>query len=97
MRVKVELHPGVVWFLRRRCSDAEVDAFREALERVRQAPLTNSEPTFEPQHGRYMARFFRFAGNIALFQLDRARERIRVLECRRTRPRPERKQRAKLP
>ena len=87
MRIKVELHPEVVWFIRHCCNDDEVDAFYEQLERVRSEPIENSEPMAEPSLSPYMLRFFRFRRNLALFEYDPAKRRIRVLECRRIPPR----------
>jgi hypothetical protein len=43
MRVKVELHPEVVWYLKSRCNAEEVDGFYRQLARVRAAPISNSE------------------------------------------------------
>ncbi len=86
MRIKVELHAEVVWFIRHRCNDSEVDAFYEQLEKLRSEPIENSEPMADPDLSAYMLRFFRFRLNLALFEYDPARNRIRVLECRRIPP-----------
>ncbi len=86
MRIKVELHRDVVWFLRQRCTDGEVDAFYDMLERLRTEPIANSEAVADPQLSRYMLRFCRFKQNLAIFRYDASRDRIRVLECRRRQP-----------
>ena len=88
MRFKVELHRDVVWDIRHRWSDDEVKAFYEQLDRVRADPIENSEAIADPKLSRYMLRFFRFAGNLAIFEFDPGRERVRILECRRLRIRP---------
>ena len=87
MRIKVELDPEVVWFIGHRCGRDEVDAFYEALHRIRTQPIQNSEAVADPQVSRYILRFFRFGANIALFEYAPAKDRIRVLECRRVTPR----------
>ncbi len=87
MRFKVELHAEVVWFIRHCCNKEEVDAFYEQLERLRAQPIENSEPMADPDLSRYMLRFFRFRRNLALFEYDPGKDRIRVLECRRIPPR----------
>jgi hypothetical protein len=92
MRLKVELHRDVVWFLRHRCSEAEVDAFYVHLEIVRTEPIANSEAVADPALSRYMLRFFRFADCIAIFQYRPAEDRIIVRQCRRIRPRRGRRQ-----
>ena len=86
MRVKMELHTDVVWFLRQRCTDDERDEFYRQLEMLRAGPIGNSEPIPVPKLREYMLRFFRFAGSIAIFEFDAAKNRVRVLECRRARP-----------
>jgi len=83
MRLKVELHPDVAWVIRHRCNAHERSSFYERLEQVRSDPIELSEPTFDPQLGRYMLRFFRFEGHLAIFQLDIGNDRIRVTECHR--------------
>ena len=88
MRIKVELHREVVWFIRHACSDEEVDAFYEELEKLRSDPIENSEATADPDLSRYMLRFFRFKQNIAIFQLDPAGERIVIRQCKRLRIKP---------
>jgi len=92
MRIKVELHPEVVWFIRHRCNEGEVSGFYERLERLREEPIENSEAVTDPRLSRYMLRFFRFRQNLAIFELNPAKNRIRVLECRRTPPRRARSQ-----
>lgn len=91
MRFKVDMNEQVVRYLRLQCDKRERLAFADAMERVRQAPLANSEPAFDPKQSPYMARYFRFGANIALFQFDRARQKIRVLECQKRKRHPERK------
>ena len=82
MYFKVELHRDVVWFLRHECTDAGREAFSERLKELRSDPIGTSEALADPQMSRYMLRFFRFGGNLAIFEFDRARERIRVRQCR---------------
>ena len=67
MRIKVELHEAVVWFIRHRCNDSEVDAFYERLEKLRSELIENSEPMSDPTLSPHMLRFFRFRLNLALF------------------------------
>lgn len=86
MRATVELHPEVVSFLKRRCTYAERTAFYLKLEEVRQQPIENSEPTRDEKLSRFMLRFFRFAGIMAVFKFDPARNRLRVYQCRRITP-----------
>jgi len=94
MRYKVELHPDVVWFVRKRCTPEEQAAFYSQLEAIRLEPIKNSEATSDPSLSRYMLRFFRFGTNIAIFQFDPGRDRIRVRECRRIQQKPRRGQEA---
>lgn len=89
MRIKVELHPDVAWFIRRHCADEERRAFFEQLDNVRASPLDtieHSEAIIEPELSRYVLRRFEFRGNVAVFEFNAAKDRIRVLECRRIRP-----------
>lgn len=92
MRVKVELHRDVVWFIDHRCTQAEARAFYRQLDAVREQPIRNSEALADPKVSRYMLRRFRFAGNVAIFKYNAAKTRIQVLTCRRARlrekPRP---------
>jgi hypothetical protein len=81
MRIKVELHSDAVWYVRHRCNREEAAAFYDGLERIRVEPITHSEPTVRPERSRYMLRFFRFRGKIAVFEYDIGRNLIRVLEC----------------
>ena len=95
MRVKAELHREVIWFIRHEADGAEVKAFYEQLERVSADPVAmieNSEPVRSPGVSRYMLRFFRFEGCIAVFETNRARDRLRVRECQRVPPKRERRQ-----
>lgn len=97
MRIKVELHPDVVWFIRHRCHEPEVDAFYQALERIRSQPIGASEGTSDRRLSRYRLRFVWFGANIAVFKYDAAKDRIRVLECRKLAPRGRLKPRARDP
>ena len=92
MCIKVEMHRNVVWFVKHECSAKERDAFYECLDRVRGDPIGLSEAITEPALSRYMLRFFRFERCIAIFETNRARDRIRVRECQRLLPRDEGKQ-----
>ncbi len=82
MRIKVELHRDVVWYIRHRCNRDEARSFYQQLDKVRREPITNSEAIADPKVSRYMLRFFRFRQNIAVFEYDIGRDHIRVLECR---------------
>ncbi len=86
MRATVELHPDFVWFLKKRCTDAERKAFYNRLEEVRRKPIENSEHIRDAKLSRYMLRFFRFAGIMAVFKFDPAKNRIRIYECRKITP-----------
>jgi hypothetical protein len=87
MRFKVELREKASSFLRHNCTEAEVDAFYQALQQVREDPVERSVAFADPKISRYMLRFFRFGvSGMAVIQLDNARERVRVIECRRVRP-----------
>lgn len=87
MRIKVELHRSVVWFIKRDCNDQERYEFYEELDLIRTDIITNSEPIVEPKLSRYMLRFFRFGRNIAIFEMNRSRDEIRVRLCRKLKPR----------
>ena len=87
MRIKVELHPEVVWYLKSRCNAEEVDGFYRQLARVRAAPISNSEAIAKPRRSRYILRFFRFGSNIAVFGFSRSRDTIKVCECCKRLPR----------
>ena len=80
MRATVELHPDVVWILKKRCTDAERKAFYNRLEEVRREPIR------DVRLSRFMLRFFRFAEFMAAFKFDLAKNRIRVYECRKITP-----------
>ncbi|MCH7592340.1 MAG: hypothetical protein IH989_06140 [Planctomycetes bacterium] len=89
MRIKVELHREVVGFVRHDADESEIKAFYEALDRLAADPVAlieNSEPVRRPGVSRYMLRFFRFGRCIAIFETNRARDRIRVRECQRIPP-----------
>ena len=82
------MHRDVVWLIRRHCTDQEVDAFYDGLEKLQREPIENSEATRDPRLSRYMLRFFRFGRNIAVFEYDPGKNRIRVLQCRKLRAKP---------
>ncbi len=86
MRLKVELHPDVQWFIKHRCNAAERRVFYQQLDAVRSEPIKNSEPTFEPQVSHYILRFFRFGTNLAIFRFEPAVNLIWVLKCRTLKP-----------
>jgi hypothetical protein len=86
MRSKVELHRDVVWFIRHQCNADEADAFYRELDRLRSDPIECSEALADPKLSRYMLRFFRFGQNLAIFEYNAAKDRARVLECRRIPP-----------
>ena len=86
MQRKMELHREVAWFVRHQCNDKEVDAFYEALDRVRDDPIGASEAMADADLSRYMLRFFRFENCIAIFETNRSRDRLRVRQCRRLPP-----------
>jgi len=86
MRCKVELHGDIVWYLRTYCNAQERQAFYEQLAAVQQEPIRNSEFIFVPEMKPYMLRSFRFGLNKAVFEFDPAENRVRVLECRKLKP-----------
>lgn len=86
MPLRVDLHPDVVWFVRNRCNGLEQAAFAQATARVRAEPLRFSESLADPAISRFMLRFYRFGNCLAVFEYDPARNRMRVLQCRRVRP-----------
>lgn len=88
MAIRVELHPCVPRYLKECCNRADQDAFYECLARLRVDVSANSEPTYDPELSRYSLRFFRFGRHIAIFAYNIARDRVRVVECRRIKPRP---------
>ena len=86
MRIKVDLHRNVSRFLRHECTNEEVHAFREQLDKVRSDPVSlieNSEAIHDPEASRYILRLFRFKNCIAIFETNRARDLICVRQCRR--------------
>jgi len=85
MRATVDLHKAVRSFLRHECTREEQRAFYERLEVVRGDPLGESEPNFDPRLSRYMLRSFRFGSNLAVFEWDAHRLRVRVVACRKIR------------
>lgn len=89
MRIKVELHRNVVRFIRHECTEKERGAFYSQLEKLRSDPVAlieNSEAIHDPQASRYMLRLFRFMDCIAIFEMNRARDRILVRQCQRVTP-----------
>ena len=88
MFFRVELRKDVVRFIRHYCTDKEVDAFYKAIRQISEDPIGRSEATYKPRLSRYMLHFFRFAENIAVFDLNIAKKRIRVLSCRKTPSKP---------
>lgn len=89
MFIEVEIHRNVLFFLKYECSSEERAAFNECLGRVRGDLIGLSEAITDPTLSRYMLRFFRFARCIAIFETNRARDRIRVRKCQRLLPRDE--------
>lgn len=83
MRFRVELRKEVVFFVRHVCSASERRAFSEAFEKVREAPIESSEAIVDPRYSRYVLRYFRFAGCIALFELRPLKNLLIVRSCRR--------------
>lgn len=85
MRFKVELLDEVFGFLRHNCTVEEKQDFQDTLRRVSESPVTGSERHIDPALSPYELRRFRFGAEkrkIAIFQLDAAESRIRVIECR---------------
>ncbi len=96
MRLEAELHEDALWFLRHECGQQELTTFYEGLDAVRTEPIRNSEgPGSLSKKNKYALRFFRFAGNLALFEFDPARKRIRVVECRKSLPKRRRATRSR--
>lgn len=86
MRIKVELHRTVLWFLRHEASTGEIEVFYQRLGQLTTDPVAlieHSEAIHDPEASRYMLRFFRFEGCIAVFETNRARDRILVRQCQR--------------
>ena len=90
MRFKVELDKDVVWFIRHLCWPDERQEFYDRLERLHDAPFTNTESCIDRTLSRYALRLFRFGRNIAVFRIDLSKETIRVRQCRRFRGKRER-------
>jgi hypothetical protein len=85
MRFKVELLDEVFGFLRHYCTVEEKQDFQNSLRRVSESPVTGSERHIDPALGPYELRRFRFGAEkrkIAVFELDAAESRIKVIECR---------------
>ena len=73
-----------------RFSEDERDSFVARVEQVRAEPIKRSEGLHDPAISKYMLRFFRFGSNdrwLAVFAFDAHKNRIRVIECRLSRPR----------
>ncbi len=82
----VQLHRDVEFFLKFRCTKEEANAFFQTLNGVRSSSveaISHSEAIHDPEASRYMLRFFRFEGCIAVFETNRARDRILVRQCQR--------------
>ena len=93
MRFKVELLEDVFSFLRHNCTAEERVDFQNSLRSVAEAPVTNSELHLDPAVSQYVLRRFRFGAErrkIAVFELDAAESRIKVIECRQFKLRRER-------
>ena len=89
MLVKVELHPDVVWDLQNRFTAEEVDEFYQKLHSLRERPIENSEPLLDRDVSPFMLRRFAFGKGIekvAVFKYDIAKNRIRVIKCRLSKP-----------
>lgn len=86
MRFKVEQRERVVQYVRHELTAAEQADYFARLEQVRQRPIAESIAVTAPRLSPYMLRGFRFAGHLALFQMDLAQGRITVLSCRRYQP-----------
>ena len=84
MILSLELHPDVAYFIEHRCNQEEQTEFFRQLGLIRTEPIRHSEATMAPGLSRYVLRFFRFGDNIAIFEFDAGRARVRVLECRRS-------------
>ncbi len=87
MRIKVELHRDVHWYLRHKCTTIERALFSEELERVRDEPISQSQAIYDPSISKYMLRFFRFGEHMAMFEFDAPMECVRVVKCRKPKPR----------
>ncbi|MDO8632284.1 MAG: hypothetical protein Q7R41_17515, partial [Phycisphaerales bacterium] len=85
-RFKVELRKEVIRYVKRECNSTERAAFYCELERVIEDPISYSEAIFDPEVSRYLLRFFRFAGSLAIFEFDPTKQRIIVRVCRKTKP-----------
>lgn len=86
MALRVELHRNVTNFKLLSCSDRERVAFHEHLHAVRSNPITLSVALMDSSVAPHALRGFDFANCRAAFELDIAKNRIRVLACRRKRP-----------
>jgi len=86
MRIKVELRKEVIRYVKRECNSTERAAFYREFEKVIEDPISCSEAIFNPEVSRYLLRFFRFAGSLAIFEFDPAKQRIIVRVCRKRKP-----------
>ena len=86
MRIKVELRKEVIRFVKRECNDAVRAAFYRELEKVIDDPISCSEAIFDPQVSRYLLRFFRFNGSLAIFEFNPSKQKIIVRICRKRKP-----------
>ena len=86
MALRVQLHRNVTNFLLLSCSDRERVAFYEQLHAVRSNPISLSEALMDSSIAPHALRSFDFANCRAAFELDIAKNQIRVLACRRKRP-----------
>jgi hypothetical protein len=86
MRMRVDVHSDVDWFVRKTCTREKRAEFYRMLAAIELEPLRHSEPFFEPKLSPHMLRFFRFGTSKAIFEFDPARNRIQVIECRKLKP-----------
>ena len=88
MRFKVELRKEAVWFVKHECNAADRNAFYVELENLRDDPISNSEPIYDPTLKPYMLRQFRFGQCLAVFEIQPAAEKIVVRVCKKRKPPP---------
>ncbi len=87
MRIKVELFRVVLRYLRHECSTDERALFSEELQRVRDEPIARSQAIYDPNISKYMLRFFHFGEHMAMVELDVSLNVMRVVKCRKAKPR----------
>ena len=91
MPIKVELSDEVRLFLDNACLPEEREEFVVCARLVADDPIEHSQAYLGRTSAPHVLRFFRFGGCIALFAYewtgDEKTERIRIVACRRTRPR----------